>query len=153
MAKSIKHSGVYERLVKGDNDFLGQVAYSIYKRRKREFIIRTQEELGTSNIPDELIENFIKDQTDYTLDLYRIQANNLSLEFLNASYRNEINNEKQRLDHEYSEKYRKLADFVKPSFWYGVLQGVVASFLFVFAGYIILKMNGSWDILLNNLFK
>lgn len=42
--------------------------------------------------------------------------------------------------------------FVK-FFWFGVLQGIVASFLFVLAGYIILKMNGSWDILLNNLFK
>ena len=50
-------------------------------------------------------------------------------------------------------KYEKLADSVKPSFWYGVLQSITASFLFLLAGYVILKMSGSWDILLNNLFK
>ena len=60
-----------------------------------------------------------------------------------------IEREKQTLE----SKYEKLADSVRPSFWYGVLQGVVASFLFVLAGYIILKMNGNWDILLNNLLK
>ena len=60
-----------------------------------------------------------------------------------------IEREKQTLE----SKYEKLADSVRPSFWYGVLQGVVASFLFVLAGYIILKMNGSWDILLSNLLK
>ena len=132
----MKHSGIYERLVENDHDFLGQVAYSIYKRRKREFIMRKQEELGTSNIPAEEVEDFIKDQTDYTLELYKVQADMLSREFLNASYKNEIDNEKARLVREYSGKYDKLAEAVRPSFWYGVLQGVVASFLFVLAGYV-----------------
>ena len=149
----MKHSGIYERLVENDHDFLGQVAYSIYKRRKREFIMRKQEELGTSNIPAEAVEDFINDQTDYTLELYKVQADMLSREFLNASYKNEIDNEKERLLRAYSVKYDKLAESVRPSFWYGVLQGVVASFLFVFAGYVLLKMNGSWDILLENLFR
>lgn len=153
MTEGIKHSGIYERLVKNDHDFLGQVAYSIYKQRKREFIIRKQKELGTNNIPAEKVDEFVQAQTDYTLGLYRMQADILSREFLNASFENEINKEKERLAKENSEKYDKLADAVKPSFWFGVLQGFVASFLFVFAGYIILKMNGSWDILLNNLFK
>ena len=154
MTEHMKHSGVYGRLVENDHDFLGQVAYSIYKRRKRDFIIRKQEELGTNNIPSEVVmEEFVKNQTDYTLELYKSQADSLSREFLNVSYENEIAKEKQRLAQEYSEKYQKLADAVRPSFWFGVLQGIVASFLFVLAGYIILKMNGSWDILLSNLFK
>lgn len=151
MTEHMKHSGVYERLVENDHDFLGQVAYSIYKRRKRAFIIRKQEELGTNNIPAEDVEEFVKDQTDYTLDLYKAQADTLSREFLNALYGKELENEKQKLSQEYITKYHKLAS--NSSFWSGVLQGITASFLFVLAGYIILKMNGSWDILLSNLFK
>ena len=97
---------------------------------------RKQAELGTVRVPEELVNEFVEAQSDYT-----------------SSYGNEIAKEKERIAQDYREKYEKLADAVKPSFWYGVLQGIVASFLFVLAGYIILKMNGSWDILLSNLFK
>ena len=153
MTKQVKHSGVYERLVADEHDFLGNAAYSIYKTRKREFIIRKQIELGTSSIPEDVVNEFVNDQTDYTLKLYRNQAEDLFREFLNSSYGDEIAEEKQRLSREYMESYRKLADSAKPSFWYGVLQGITASFLFVLAGYIILKMSGSWDIILSNLLK
>ena len=154
MTNQVEHSGIYERLVSDDHDFLGQAAYSLYKARKREFIISKQMELGTPRVPEEVVNEFIKAQTERTLDLYRNQANGLFREFLDTSYGKEIAEEKHRLDQEYSSKYEKLADAVKPpSFWYGVLQSFVASFLFVLAGYIILKMSGSWDILLNNLFK
>ena len=154
MAEPLKHSGIYERLVSDDHDFLGQVAYSIYKRRKREYILRKQEELGVNDVPDEIVSEFVKEQTDYTLELYRVQANNLSIEFLNASFQAELDSAIQKLDKEYREKYEELSRAVKPvSWWYGVLQSFVASFLFLLAGYIILKMSGSWDILLTNLFK
>ena len=148
-----EHSGIYERLVSDDHDLLGQAAYSIYKARKREFIISKQIELGTPRVPEEVVNEFIKAQTDRTLELYRNQANGLFREFLDASYGKEIAEEKRKLDQEYSQKYVKLSDSVKPSFWYGVLQSITASFLFLLSGYIILKMSGSWDILLNNLFR
>ena len=81
------------------------------------------------------------------------QAKSLSREFLDASNEGEIAEKKQKLSNQYIEKYHELAKTAKPSFWFGVLQSFVASFLFLLAGYIILKMNGSWDILLSNLFK
>ena len=153
MTDKVKHSGIYERMVSDEHDFLGQAAYSIYKARKREFIIRKQAELGTARVPEELVNEFVEAQSDYTLRLYKNQAEDVFREFLDSSYGSEIAKEKERIAQDYREKYEKLADAVKPSFWYGVLQGMVASFLFVLAGYIILKMNGSWDILLSNLFK
>lgn len=153
MTQKIRHSGIYERLVSSDHDFLGQVAYSIYKQRKRDFIMRKQAELGTDHIPDEVIDEFIKDQTGYTLELYMSQADSLSREFLNASYEDEIAKEKQRLNQEYIDKYEELAKHVNTSWWYGVSQSLAASFLFIFIGYLILKFNGIWDILLQNLFR
>ena len=147
------YSDIYSRLVKDDNDVAGQMAYSVYKRTKAEFIAKKQAELGTMTIPEDMFEEFYATQTDYVLDTYRSRAKLMMREFLDASYGDDISAEKQRLEKEYSEKYHKLADAVKPSFWYGVIQGVTASFLFILAGYVLLKMNGVWDILLNNLLK
>ena len=147
------YSDIYSRLVKDDNDVAGQIAYSIYKRTKTEFVAKKQAELGVMVIPEDIFEEFYANQTDYVLDLYRNQARRMMREFLNASYEDEIAEEQQRLSQEYCTKYEKLAESVKPSFWYGVLQSITASFLFILSGYIILKMSGSWDILLNNLFR
>ena len=149
----MSYSDVYDRLVKDDGDISGLVAYGIYKKAKREFIRKKQAELGVTIVPDDVLEEFYATQTDYVLELYRIHSENMTREFLDESYGNDIEREKGSIEKEHNEKYEKLADSVRPSFWYGVLQGIVASFLFVLAGYIILKMNGSWDILLGNLLK
>lgn len=143
------HSDVYDRLIQDDNDIKGQVAYVIYKKTKRDFIRRMQTQLGTTVIPDDVMEEFYAGQTDYTLHLYRSYASHVTRESLNILYSEDIAKEKQSI----AEKYEKLSDSVKPSFWYGVLQSITASFLFLLAGYVLLKMSGSWDILLNNLLK
>ena len=154
MTENTKHSGIYERLVADDHDVLGQIAYSIYKRRKREFVLRKKLELGTDNLPDSVLADFVNDQTDYTLDLYRDEAQKLSREFLDATYESELSKAVQRLDSQYREKYDELATSLRPhSWWYGVGQSIAASFFFLLAGYVILKMSGSWDILLGSLFK
>ena len=146
-------SGVYSRLVKDDDDVTGQIAYSIYKRTKQEFIRKKQEEFSLNVIPDDVFEEFYATQTDYVLELHRIHAKTLLREFLDNSYKDDVAKEKQQLQEEHNEHYAKLADAAKPSFWYGVLQSVVGSFLFLLAGYVLLKMNGVWDILLNNLLR
>ena len=154
MSDNAKYSGIYERLVEDDHDFLGQVAYSIYKRRKREFVVRKKAEMNLDNVPDEIVADFVRGQTDYTLDLYRDEARKLSREFLDASYEAELTEAVQYLDTQYREKYEQLAKELRPhSWWYGVLQSFVASFFFLLAGYVLLKMSGSWDILLSNLLK
>lgn len=147
------YSDVYTRLVKDDNDVAGQIAYSVYKRAKIEFIRKKHAELNIIVLPDDVLEEFYAAQTDYMLKLYRIHAKEMTREFLDESYGDDIEREKGSIEKEHNEKYEKLAYSVRPSFWYGVLQGIVASFLFVLSGYIILKMNGSWDILLSNLLK
>lgn len=111
-------------------------------------------ELGTDNLPDSVLADFVNDQTDYMLDLYRDEAQKLSREFLDATYESELSEAVQRLDSQYREKYDELAKSLRPHlWWYGVGQSIAASFFFVLAGYVILKMSGSWDILLGSLFK
>ena len=80
------HSDVYDRLIKDDKDIKGQVAYVIYKKTKREFIRRMQTQLGTTVIPDDVMEEFYASQTDYTLHLYRNYAGQVTRESLNILY-------------------------------------------------------------------
>ena len=146
------YSGIYERLVSDEGDVLGQIDYSIYKKRKREFVMRKQAELGCSTIPDDAIEEFIKDQTDYTLELYTTQAENLVYDFLDASYGEQLAREREELEKEYRQKYEEFRATLQPrSWWYGVWQSFAASFFFVLAGYILLRMTGSWEALLGSL--
>ena len=147
------YSDVFERLVKGNGDIAGIVAYGIYKKAKREFIRKKQGEQGFTTIPDDVLEEFYATQTDYVLELYREHSEDLTREFLDKLYGEDVAKEKQQLEHKYIEQYGELAKAAKPSFWYGVLQSVVGSFLFLLAGYVLLKMNGVWDILLNNLLR
>ena len=154
MTEQLQHFGIYERLVSDDHDFLGQVAYSIYKRRKREYILRKQAELGVTSVPNDVVEEFVKEQTDYTLELYKSQAYNLSVEFLNTSYEAELTEAVQRLNEEYREKYEELAKSVRPHSWlYGFWQSFAASFFFLLTGFVILKASGSWDTLFGSLFN
>ena len=150
-SNNMPYSNVYDRLVKDERDITGLAAYGLYKKNKREFIRKKQEELGVTIVPEDMLEEFYAFQTDFELDLYRQYASTVTREFIDEMCGEEVAKEKQKLESEYLSKYNKLAS--SSSFWSGVLQGIVASFLFVLAGYIILKMNGSWDILLSNLFK
>ena len=77
MPEKIKFSKVYERLVSDERDLLGQVAYSIYKIRKRDFIMQKQAETGKEEIDEKTISDFVNAQSDYTLELYREQAKNI----------------------------------------------------------------------------
>ena len=154
MPEKIEHSGIYERLVSNERDFLGQVAYSIYKSRKRAFIINKSIELGVSHVPEEVVSEFVKAQDDLALELYRNSAKDLFREFLDASCGEKMEQAEKRLKKEYDEKLDNFVKYFAPkSWWYGVGQSFAASFLFLLAGYVILKTSGSWDVLLSNLLR
>ena len=83
------YSDAYNRLVKDDGDIEGQVAYGIYKKAKCEFIRRKQAELGAVTIPEDVIEEFYANQTDFTLELYRKHAKDMTRAFLDELYKEE----------------------------------------------------------------
>lgn len=101
--------------------------------------------MNLDNIPDEVVADFVNDQTDYTLDLYRNEARKLSREFLDASYEAELEEAVQYLDTQYREKYEQLVKELRPhSWWYGVWQSFAASFIFFAAGILLLLATGGW---------
>lgn len=138
-----RYNSVYDRLVKDENDILGQIAYAVYKSHKKAFIIRKQKELGVFPISKEIVDDYVLNQTDAMLEVYRSHAEKIARVFLDASYGSQLDQEVKNI--------RKA--ILPRSWWYGVWQSFAASFFFVLAGYVLLKMSGSWDRLLELLIK
>ena len=145
-----KFSNVYERIISSEDDFVGQIAYSLYKQRKCNYVKSKRLELNVNEVPDSAMEEFINQQDTEMLQYYRERAETLLREFLDASYSAELSEEIAKIDSECHKDYEKLAR--GQSWWYGVTQSLTASFLFVLIGYMLLKFAGVWDVLLNKLF-
>ena len=131
---------MYEFLVEGEMDFVGKMAYVLYKEHKREVISKRQKELGNKEVPVEFIEYFTYQQkTPKAKESYRADAENILNAFTDGANREKGIN----LDKEYIKEYRKLARNV--SLWQGILASVIGSIAFVFIGYLLLNFSGVWD--------
>ena len=127
-ANSHKYNYIYSKLVQDQNDILGVIAYSIYKRHKIEFITSVSEKEGRDPTDEEFrtFREVTNNQTQ--LDMYKDQAKSLSQSFLDAA----LEEEAEEISNFYSNKAESEIRQMKPQFMFGVWQGVVASFLFVF---------------------
>ena len=97
------------------------------------------------DISDDLKEFVAISQTDEQLQFYRERATQLANSFLDRSMKEELNADRERLERDF------LRDYKNHGFWYGVWQSIVASFLFLVIGYLLLVATGSWDKLLARL--
>ena len=130
-------SNVYQRLVKDEFDIAGLAAYGVYKKYKLDFIKQRQSATGKEIISDDDMNYFYSLQTDNMLELYKSYAVNTTNNFIDVSCAKLIKSELNKF---------------QPSFWYGVLQSLTASILFIFSGYLIMKFSGIWDVILSKLF-
>jgi hypothetical protein len=130
-----KRRWIYSKLVKDENDMLGHIAYSLYKRQKIEFIKDKEEENNGQPPTDQQLRDFQEFAgSESQLELYRNKAINLSQIFLQTTLNEDLEKQKEEFLNRYS----------PPGFWWGVLQGIVASFIFVALGFILLWGTGGW---------
>lgn len=118
---------IYRQLVDDDNDILGIIAYALYKRQKIEFIENFKKKHAQE--PQEADFNSFNEFSSSPLQLntYINEAGTLAKNFLDSS----LAEEAAELDRQYSQEARAKINAAKPNFWFGVWQGVVASFIFV----------------------
>lgn len=118
---------IYTKLVDNENDVIGVVAYSVYKRQKIEYIeaIRCKHQRR----PDERELAAFHDLSNSAtqLDSYRQQSVALVREFLASAFLEEA----EQLSLRYEEKTKQELARFKPSFWTGVAQSVLGSAGFV----------------------
>ena len=137
-------SYIYNKLVENEDDILGHIAYSVYKRQKIAEIERIRREKGIEYVSASDIEPFIKlAQTDEQIEFYLNKADVLSKTFLSNSVALELENKKRDLEREFIETHKS------HGYWYAVGQSIVGSFCFLVIGYLILKTTGSWDKIMN----
>lgn len=163
-----KKNYVFNQLVKDENDFVGYVAYTLYKQNKVAHITQIKKEKGTAP-SDEELRNWQKSEcTETRLNHYRQLAEQKTNSFVNQlrnKKEEELRNRKSEIDNKEQENKKKAKELkereknianrekycrvkVKGSFWSGVLQSVIASFIFlVLCLLMLLCIKGNADII------
>lgn len=114
--------------------------------KKLPHIKRICVEKNIDRVSDDDLKEFVAiSQTDEQLQFYRERATQLANSFLDRSMKEELNAERDRLEREF------LRDYKNHGFMYGVWQSIVASFLFLVIGYVLLVGTGSWEKLIARL--
>lgn len=111
---------IFKELVKGPNDVSGALAYVLYKNEKVAYIEKFTKDQGHEPTEAELAEFHRMTNLPGRIEAYRTQAEDLLNTFMNNAVGAELRNYQQEI------KDDAIVKAVKPAFWSGVLQNVVA---------------------------
>lgn len=164
-----KYHYFFNKIVKNDDDFVGSMAYVLYKRNKIEYIEKYKIEHENKEPDLSVLREWQNGEcTESKLNNYKKLALQKSTDFVNhlqedkekkliklksdldLRERGIKNREKQVREHEKDlksrDKYCKVKS--KGNFWIGVLQSLLASFIFVALCFlIILYLSGNTDLI------
>ena len=121
-------SYIYDKLAQNDNDVLGHIVYSVYKKQKIAEIKRTCAKQGTDCVEAKNLIPFVElSQTDEQIDFYKQRADTLVNAFLDSYLKGELETRVKELESEYKDKYEHLAADCKRNWFYGFWQSFAAS--------------------------
>jgi hypothetical protein len=123
---SASFNSIYGLLVEDQNDFLGILAYSVYKRQKIEFIHVHLAKTGQPPSDADLAPFYALSRSETQLQHYRTQALALAEEFVTTAFGEHLETTRETLEQEYKVKLETL----KPSFGESVFASVIGSFVF-----------------------
>lgn len=121
------YNPIYCKLVEDTDDILGIIAYSFYKQKKLEFVRAFLAKESRPPTDAELEVFYLTANGEASLSSYRTKAEALSLEFLHAALAERI----ETLQEESERELMRRMESLRPSFWAGVLQNIIASVSFV----------------------
>ncbi|MDY0142843.1 MAG: hypothetical protein RBR97_13215 [Bacteroidales bacterium] len=133
MPRNYNH--IYSKLVEGEYDILGHIAYSIYKQQKIDHIEDFKKENGKEPSDQELIpfNKFTLSKT--SIEGYRIQAERILQSFTDNILEETIIEVENDCKKNQSELLNEIIKPIKPPskgrfFWNGVLQSIIGAFMF-----------------------
>ncbi len=124
--KDGRYNFIFNALVDDEDDILGQLAYSVYKRQKIEYIQAFRDRNDVEPEDSDLIAFHDISNSSSQLEAYRIQATRLAADFLESSF----GAESEELADYYATKARNEICSAKLGFWKGVSQSLIGSGLF-----------------------
>lgn len=123
-----EYNFIYEKIVNEENDFIGKIAYSIYKEDKINFINSFYSTNDRNPTQDELKWFHEISSTDSSIERYRLQAENLLQQFLDNTLSEALNDATDEIRSNQILLIRDEVSKIKPAgFWTGVLQNVMAT--------------------------
>ena len=164
-----KYNFIFNQIVENDDDFVGSLAYVLYKRNKIEYIEQYKKEHGGKEPELSELREWQKGEcVKSKLENYKKLAEQKTTAFVNnlqgekdkqllkrqselAKNQRELRErEKQIKEKEKSLRQRDTYCHVKPQkgkYWIGVSQSLVASFLFIIISFLVLiSISGNADI-------
>ncbi|MBR0243883.1 MAG: hypothetical protein IJQ38_04795 [Bacteroidaceae bacterium] len=86
MAKK-KYCSIYRKLVQGDGDMIGHIAYSLYKAEKVQYIEEYKQKNSADSVPDSLINEFTAGrESKKSIEHYRGMAETILQDFMGGSF-------------------------------------------------------------------
>ncbi|WP_298772680.1 hypothetical protein [uncultured Shewanella sp.] len=125
---------IFDEIIEGDDDFVGMIAYAIYKQEKIKWINVQYEKTGSYPVKDE-IDRYFHDvaSTPDSLARYRQQAEDIVNKFTQLSLFEELDEYKKQLrdDHIIKSIEEKLYKGKAKTIFENVISGLVASGIIV----------------------
>lgn len=82
-----KYCNIYSKLVQGDGDMVGHIAYSLYKAEKVQYIKEKKETMKVDVLPEEVVQEFASGRDNKTsIDHYRGMAEGILQDFIGGSF-------------------------------------------------------------------
>lgn len=82
-----KYCNIYSKLVQGDGDMIGHIAYSLYKAEKVQHIKEYKAEKNVDVVPDEIAQEFASGRDSQTsIEHYRGMAETILQNFIGGSF-------------------------------------------------------------------
>lgn len=156
--KNTDNKYIYEKIVNGDDDISGMIAYCYYKKDKIRFI---SEHKATKNGEEPTKDELLKFQESkiQSIDDYRHSAENIYTDLINTLLKTERDNIAEKL-RKYETKKRELDEREKninkrdknckvesKGFWYGVWQSIVANLIYIVISIILVLYIKYGDVL------
>lgn len=130
------YNTIYEKLVSNEFDFVGMVAYAIYKKSKIAYIQAHSEKHGELPQDSDLEAFHLNSLSDPQLRMYKITAEDIIKGFVVQIAQDEVKEieekmlqiEKQR-DDEKNHFIKRINDLKPPKWYSGVIQSILAAFI------------------------
>ena len=138
-----KYSYIRTKLVEDDNDIVGHIAYSLYKKSKETYIEQWKAEHENADITETELNYFHKSiETKEVLDGFRAQAENIMKNFCDSMMNEVIPEiEQDAVDRHTEMMESAVKKLINKPWWMDIIIGVVSSLVFTALCALILYAN------------
>ena len=143
---------IYTKLVDGENDLIGHIAYSIYKSNKIEYIEKFKKDHGGVSPTDEELKPFHDMScTESSISLYKMKSESIVYDFIEEVQNGYKKDMEEDYIHKQNQHLESIIEPLKPKkgkqFFHSFIASLIGAFVFaiIVAAFNFIKSNNSND--------